>query len=77
MNTLSAHAIPAQHNCMPVRGWRLDARRAMISSRSFRIGLREGERYRFFASCWVMVEAPPFLPIKNTAILSIMPMKQL
>ena len=29
MNTLSAHAIPAQHNCMPARGWRLDARRAM------------------------------------------------
>src|ERR671911_325869 len=33
-------------------------RRAMISSRSFRTGFREGDRYRFFASCCVMVLPP-------------------
>ena len=30
----------------------------MISSRSFRIGFREGDRYRFFASCCVIVLPP-------------------
>ena len=34
------------------------SRRAMISSRSFRIGFRDGDRYRFFASCCVIVLAP-------------------
>src|SRR3989449_4784919 len=31
---------------------------AVAASLSLRIGLREDERYRFFASCWVMVLAP-------------------
>ncbi len=29
MNTLSARAVPTQNSCMPVRGWQLEARRAM------------------------------------------------
>jgi hypothetical protein len=32
--------------------------RAISSSRSFRIGFFDGERYRFFASCCVIVLPP-------------------
>src|SRR5207245_10703905 len=34
------------------------SRRAVTASFTLRIGLRDEERYRFLASCWVMVLAP-------------------
>src|SRR2546422_6472928 len=34
------------------------SRRAVTASFTLRIGLREEERYRFLATCWVIVLAP-------------------
>src|SRR5579864_717256 len=34
------------------------SRSAVTASLSFRSGFRDGERYRFLASCWVIVLAP-------------------
>ena len=40
---------------------------ARIASRAFRRGLRDGDSHRFFASCWVMVEAPRGSSWRSTA----------
>ena len=38
------------------------------ASFALRTGLREGDSHRFFASCWVMVEAPRGSPNSFTAL---------